>query len=183
MIQYIIKRFTLVIPVLLGATLLVFTIMEFAPGDPARILLGNDATLEDIQNLREEMGLNDPFIKRYARFITNLFKGDLGTSYRNNLEISSQILQRLKNTMILAGAAVLIAVIIGIPVGIISAIKQYSVFDNFVMMTTLFLAASPVFWLGLMLVLLFACQPDFACPYTFKQYFGHNCQDNSRLHA
>jgi len=155
-IQYIVKRFILVIPVLLGATLLVFTIMEFAPGDPARIMLGNDATLEDIQILREEMGLNDPFVTRYTRFITNLLKGDLGMSYRNNLEISSQILQRLMNTMILAGAAVLIAVIIGIPVGIISAIKQYSVFDNFVMMTTLFLAASPVFWLGLMLVLLFA---------------------------
>ena len=115
-IQYIVKRFILVIPVLLGATLLVFTIMEFAPGDPARIMLGNDATLEDIHILREEMGLNDSFVTRYTRFITNLLKGDLGMSYRNNLEISSQILQRLMNTMILAGAAVLIAVLIGIPV-------------------------------------------------------------------
>ena len=156
MIRYILKRFLLVIPVLLGATLLVFTIMEFTPGDPAKLILGNEATEEDITNLREEMGLNDPFVVRYARFVTNMLKGDLGISYRNNLDVSDQIIQRLKNTMILAGAAVLIAVVIGIPVGIISAIKQYTAFDNIVMMVTLFLAASPVFWLGLMLVIIFA---------------------------
>lgn len=156
MIRYILKRFLLVIPVLLGATLLVFTIMEFTPGDPAKLILGNEATEEDIANLREEMGLNDPFVVRYVRFVTNMLKGDLGISYRNNLDVSDQIIQRLKNTMILAGAAVLIAVVIGIPVGIISAIKQYTAFDNIVMMVTLFLAASPVFWLGLMLVIIFA---------------------------
>ena len=148
MIRYILKRFLLVIPVLLGATLLVFTIMEFTPGDPAKLILGNEATEEDITNLREEMGLNDPFVVRYVRFVTNMLKGDLGISYRNNLDVSDQIIQRLKNTMILAGAAVLIAVVIGIPVGIISAIKQYTAFDNIVMMVTLFLAASPVFWYG-----------------------------------
>ncbi len=156
MLRYIIKRFLLVIPVLVGATLLVFSIMELTPGDPARLMLGNDATLEDIHNLREKMGLNDPFFVRYTRFVTNLLHGDLGTSYRNNLSVSKQVLQRLKNTMILAGAAVFIAVAIGIPVGVISAIKQYTAFDNIVMMITLFLAASPVFWLGLMLVIIFA---------------------------
>lgn len=156
MFRYVLKRFLLVIPVLLGATFLVFSIMELTPGDPARIMLGNEATLEDIHNLREEMGLNDPFLTRYARFVTNLLRGDLGTSYRNNLQVSKQVLQRLQNTMILAGAAVFIAVVIGIPVGIISAIKQYTAFDNIVMMVTLFLAASPVFWMGLMLVIVFA---------------------------
>ena len=156
MLKYIIKRFLLVIPVLVGATLLVFSIMELTPGDPARLMLGNDATLEDIFNLREKMGLNDPFFVRYTRFVTNLLHGDLGTSYRNNLSVSKQVLQRLKNTMILAGAAVFIAVVIGVPVGIVSAIKQYTAFDNIVMMITLFLAASPVFWLGLMLVIIFA---------------------------
>lgn len=83
MIRYILKRFLLVIPVLLGATLLVFTIMEFTPGDPAKLILGNEATEEDITNLREEMGLNDPFVVRYVRFVTNMLKGDLGISYRN----------------------------------------------------------------------------------------------------
>ena len=156
MIRYIIRRFLLVIPVLLGATLLVFTIMEFSPGDPAKIMLGDQATTEDIQRLRNEMGLNDSFLIRYGRFVFNMLRGNLGTSYRNNLEVSTQIMQRLKNTMILAGSAVLIAVVIGIPVGIISAIKQYTVFDNLVMLVTLFLAAAPVFWMGLMLVIVFA---------------------------
>lgn len=156
MLRYILKRFIFVIPVLLGATLLVFTIMEFTPGDPARLILGDEATEEDIQNLREEMGLNDPFVVRYVRFVTDMLHGDLGISYRNNLDVSEQIVQRMKNTMILAGAAVFTAVVIGIPVGIISAIKQYTIFDNLVMMVTLFLAASPVFWMGLMLVIIFA---------------------------
>lgn len=156
MIRYVIKRFILVIPVLLGATLLVFTIMDMTPGDPVKQLVGGDATQEDIDAMREKMGLNDPFVVRYARFIFNLLHGDLGTSYRNNLEVSSQILERLRNTMILAGAAVFIAVVIGIPVGIISAIKQYTAFDNIVMVVTLFLAAAPVFWLGLMLVIVFS---------------------------
>ena len=156
MLKYIIKRFILVLPVLLGATLLVFTIMEFTPGDPARIILGDEASEEALEDLREEMGLNDPFLVRYIRFVGNMLKGDLGTSYRNNLDVAEQIFQRLKNTMILAGAAVFLAVAIGIPVGIISAIKQYTAFDNFVMMVTLFLAAAPVFWMGLMLVIVFA---------------------------
>ena len=156
MLRYILKRFLLVIPVLLGATLLVYTIMEFTPGDPARLILGDEASDEEVMELREEMGLNDPFAARYVRFVADMLHGDLGISYRNNLEVSEQILQRLKNTMILAGAAVFIAVVIGIPVGIISAIKQYTIFDNLVMMVTLFLAASPVFWMGLMLVIIFA---------------------------
>ena len=116
MLRYILKRFLFVIPVLLGATLLVFTIMEFTPGDPAKIILGNEATEADIANLREEMGLDDPFVVRYVRFVGNMLRGDLGISYRNNLDVSDQIIQRLKNTMILAGAAVFIAVLIGIPV-------------------------------------------------------------------
>lgn len=156
MLRYILKRFLLVIPVLLGATLLVYTIMEFTPGDPARLILSDEASDEEVMELREEMGLNDPFAVRYVRFVADMLHGDLGISYRNNLEVSEQILQRLKNTMILAGAAVFIAVVIGIPVGIISAIKQYTIFDNLVMMVTLFLAASPVFWMGLMLVIIFA---------------------------
>ena len=156
MLRYILKRFLLVIPVLLGATLLVYTIMEFTPGDPARLILSDEASDEEVMELREEMGLNDPFAVRYVRFVADMLHGDLGISYRNNLEVSEQILQRLKNTMILAGAAVFIAVVIGIPVGIISAIKQSTNVDNLVMLVTRFRAASPVFWLGLMLVIIFA---------------------------
>ena len=88
MLRYILKRFLLVIPVLLGATLLVYTIMEFTPGDPARLILGDEASDEEVMELREEMGLNDPFAVRYVRFVADMLHGDLGISYRNNLEVS-----------------------------------------------------------------------------------------------
>lgn len=154
--KYVLQRLLLVIPVLLGATLLVFTIMNFAPGDPALILLGPTATEEQLAKTREEMGLNDPFFVRYGKYVLNLVQGDMGKSYRNNLDISTQIFERTENTMILAGSAVLFAVIVGVTVGIISAVKQYSKVDNIIMVVTLFLAASPVFWLGLMAILVFS---------------------------
>lgn len=156
MIKYIIKRILLVIPVLLGATFLIFTILEFTPGDPARIILGTNATDQEIHVLREKMRLDDPFLMRYGHFILGLTKGDMGISYRNSLDVAGLIKTRLKNTVILAAAAVLIAVMLGIPVGIISAIKQYTLFDNIIMMVTLFLAAAPVFWMAMLLVIVFA---------------------------
>lgn len=160
MLKYIVKRCLLVIPVLLGATFLVFTIMEFTPGDPARIILGNTASEEEVVELREEMGLNHPFLQRYAEFILNLLHGDLGKSYRNGLNVSQQIGARLSKTILLASSAVLLALIIGIPCGVFSAIRQYSVFDNVVSVLSLVLAAAPVFWLGLVMVILFALKLD-----------------------
>jgi len=156
MLKYIIKRFMMVIPVLVGATFLVFTIMEFTPGDPARIILGNNATDSEIYDLRQEMGLDKPFLERYGKFTIGLLHGDMGTSYRNGLSVSKLISARLMNTVILASTAVCLALLIGIPVGIFSAIKQYSLFDNIVMVFSLILAAAPVFWLGLLLVIVFA---------------------------
>lgn len=156
MIKYILKRCIMVIPVLLGATFMVFTIMEFTPGDPALIILGTNATDAEIDNLREEMGLNEPFLMRYGKFVLNLVRGDMGTSYRNSLQVSKLIGERLMNTLILATAAVCLAIVIGIPVGIVSAIKQYTLFDNIVMVVSLVMAAAPVFWLGLLLVIVFA---------------------------
>ena len=146
----------MLIPVMLGATFLVFTIMEFSPGDPVRIILGQDATPEAIEQMTHEMGLDQPFLVRYVKFVADMVQGDLGVSYRNNRDVLGLILNRLPNTLVLAGSAVVLAVLIGIPVGVVSALKQYTWFDNITMVITLILAAAPVFWLGLMLVITFS---------------------------
>ena len=156
MLRYIIKRIIFAIPVLIGATFLVFTIMDLAPGDPARIILGSNATEAALASLRDSMGLNDPFLVRYGRFILGLLHGDLGTSYRNGQAVFSLIMGRLGNTVVLATSGIVFSVIIGIPVGIISAIKQYSVLDNITMFITLFLMAVPTFWFALILVIIFS---------------------------
>lgn len=156
MIRYILKRILMAIPVLIGATFLVFTIMSLTPGDPARIILGNNATEAALSAMRESLGLNDPFLVRYGNFILDLLHGDLGISYRNNQEVFGLIMGRLGNTVILASSGILFAVIVGIPVGILSAIKQYSVMDNVTMFVTLFLMAVPTFWFALILVIIFS---------------------------
>ena len=155
MLKYIVKRILMLIPVLLGATFIVFTVMDMT-GDPAVSKLGVDATAEQIEELRESMGLNDPFLLRYGRFIWNLVQGDLGTSYKNDLDVMEQIMQRMPYTFLLSFAALLFAIIVGIPAGIISARRQYTVFDNCTMVLTLVGASAPHFWLGLMGVIVFA---------------------------
>ena len=152
MLKYIVKRILMLIPVLLGATFIV----DMTPGDPAVSKLGVDATAEQIEELRESMGLNDPFLLRYGRFIWNLVQGDLGTSYKNDLDVMEQIMQRMPYTFLLSFAALLFAIIVGIPAGIISARRQYTVFDNCTMVLTLVGASAPHFWLGLMGVIVFA---------------------------
>jgi len=154
--KYILKRILMAIPVLVGATFLVFTIMYFAPGDPAEIILGSNATHEALEALRIKLGVNDPFIVQYGRFFFNLLRGDLGISYRNSLPVTSLIADRLCNTIYLAVSGILFAVIVGIPVGVISAIKQYSLLDDIIMFATLFVTAVPTFWLALILVIVFS---------------------------
>lgn len=156
MYRYILKRLLLAIPVLIGATFLVFTIMDFAPGDPAKIILGNSATEGALILKRAELGLDRPFFIRYGSFLINLLKGDMGISYRNGQAVTGLIFGRLSNTLLLASLGMLFAVVIGIPVGIISAIKQYSALDKITMVITLFFMAVPTFWLAIILVLIFA---------------------------
>mgnify|MGYP000593388487 CR=1 FL=1 len=94
MLKYILKRILLLIPVLIGATLIVFFVMDMTPGDPAVAKLGVDATAEQIEELREEMGLNDPFLVRYGRFVLNLVQGDLGTSYKTRAPVGEEVWAR-----------------------------------------------------------------------------------------
>ncbi len=154
--KYIIRRLLLLIPVILGVTFLVFTIMYFTPGNPARLILGESAQPEQIAALEEEMGLNDPFIVQYFKFITKALTGDFGRSYSTKRPVFDEVFQRFPATLKLTVAAMCIAVFIGIPVGIISATKQYSALDSISMIGALIGVSMPVFWLGLMLILVFS---------------------------
>ncbi len=156
MARYIGKRLLLMIPVILGISFLVFSMMELSPGDPAQIILGMKATPEALANLRAEMGLDQPFWTRYVTYITNALQGDFGVSWRTNLPVFQEILARLPTTIRLALGSMFLVVLIGIPVGILSAVKQYSLLDNMTLSGALVLSSMPAFWLGTLLILLFA---------------------------
>ncbi len=154
--KYIVRRILLLIPVLLGVTFLVFSIMYFTPGDPAQLILGENAPEQAVQDLRGRMGLNDPFIVQYFRYIKDALKGDFGKSYTTKRPVFDEVLSRFPATLKLTIAGMIVAVAIGIPVGILSATKQYSAADNISMVLALLGVSMPNFWLGLMLILFFS---------------------------
>ena len=156
MSRYIIKRLLLMIPVILGISIVIFALMDFAPGDPAQIQLGSRATEEALNAFREQYGLNDPFWIRYFRYLWNALHGDMGVSYRTGIPVVQEIIARVPITLKVAAGALALVLIIGIPIGIISAVKQYSVMDNLTLVFALVLSSMPNFWLGTMLILLFA---------------------------
>lgn len=156
MFRYIMKRLIGIIPVLFCVSVVVFAITRIIPGDPAAVMLGPEASPEAIAAYREELGLNDPYLVQYLRFLWELVHLDLGTSMAYNQPVLDLILDVLPNTILLAGAALVISLVIAIPVGIISAKKQNSILDYFCMTGALVGVSMPVFWLGLMLVLLFS---------------------------
>ena len=129
MYKYIIKRLLLLIPVLIGVSLVVFVMLEITPGDPARQLAGSDASEEAVEQLREEMGLNDPAPTRFIRYIWNACHGDLGKSYTTKAPVVHEIMSRFPTTFTLACLSTLIAGVTGILLGIISATHQYSFLD------------------------------------------------------
>lgn len=156
MIKYIIKRILLLIPVMIGVTFVVFYIMSLTKGDPAVTILGDMASPESLAQMREELGLNDPFMMRYIRYIGGILQGDWGVSYKNQLDVKQMIMERFPSTALLAVSATFLSVIIGVPIGILSARKQYSTLDNVATVAALIGVSMPVFWLGLLLVIVFA---------------------------
>jgi peptide/nickel transport system permease protein len=154
--KYVFKRLLMMIPVLLGISFIIFSIMNFTPGDPALMMLGDNATEAEVELLREEMGLNENFFLRYVKYIINALRGDFGISYRNKIPVFEEVFARLPNTLVLAFGGIIISILIGIPVGLVSAVKQYSLIDNVVTILALLLTSIPSFWLGLMLVLIFS---------------------------
>lgn len=157
MAKYIVKRVLYLIPVMLGVSFIVFALLYITPGDPARNALGPSASEEAVAAMREEMGLNDGFLVQYARYVSKIVtKGDLGQSYITKASVTQEIFARAGSTFRLAVLAITFAVLLGIPNGIISAIKQYSIFDNIAMVLALIGISMPVFWLGLLLIMFFS---------------------------
>lgn len=156
MLRYIGKRLLMLIPVILVTSLLIFWAMSLTGGDPAIMILGDNATPAQIEELREEMGLNDPFIVQYANYMKGMFTGDMGKSYITNKDVFKTFMEKLPNTLMLGGAAVLIAVIVSIPLGVYTALNQNTWKDTAGMIFALFGTSMPNFWLGLMLILLFS---------------------------
>src|SRR5690606_3557021 len=137
MVTYIIRRLLMLIPVLIGMTLITFSIVHLIPGNPAQVILGETATGEAIANLEETMGLNEPYFVQYWNYLLDLLQGDLGTSLRSKAEISSEILPYIAATFELTFFAMLFAIIVGVNAGIISAWKQNSWFDFLAMLFAL----------------------------------------------
>lgn len=150
------RRLLLLIPVLIGVAIIVFAMVRLLPGDPAVAMAGVHATPEYISQVRTELGLDEPLYTQFGVFVNRLLRGDLGVSTRTKQPAASEIWPRFKNTFYLTSAALLIASIVGIGVGIISAVKPYSIYDQIVMVFSLFGVAAPVFWLGLILMLVFS---------------------------
>ena len=155
--KFILRRLLLLIPVMLGVSLIIFSMVHFTPGCPVRIAMGEAAPAEAVEAERNRLGLNDPFPIQYGRWLTNLVVNqDIGTSMRTNRGVADEIMDRFPATLQLAGAAVVVSVLIGVPIGIVSATKQYSLFDNASMFFALLGVSMPVFWQGMLLIILFA---------------------------
>jgi peptide/nickel transport system permease protein len=157
MYKYVLKRLLLTIPVILGAVFLVFTIMSLTPGDPGTLILGITADKTDIAKLNAEFGYDKPFLIRFFNYIKDIvFHFDFGISYRTRTPVFNEILIRFPHTLKLALFSISLSSLLGISLGILSAVKQYSLVDNFFTMLAMFFAAIPGFWLGLMLMLFFS---------------------------
>lgn len=157
MLRYFLKRILLMIPVLLGVVTLIFCITSFTPGDPATQILGTNATAEQKEALREELGLNDPFIVQYFNYLKGIVtKGNLGISYTTKEPVVTEIARKFPTTLKLAGLCTLWSLLVGVPLGVASAVKRYSWVDNLSMSFALISVSVPSFWLGLMLIMLFS---------------------------
>lgn len=155
--RYVIKRLILTIPVLLGTIFLVFAIMSLTPGDPGTLILGITAKPDDIARLNAEFGYDQPFLVRFFTYVKGIVtRFDFGTSYRSRTPVFDEILVRFPNTLKLALASIIISSIIGILLGILSAVRQYSFIDGALTIVAMFFACIPGFWLGLMAMLFFA---------------------------
>ncbi len=156
MYAYIVRRLLLAVPVLIGVSILVFSMVRFIPGDPARVIAGIQAPQSAVERVREEMLLDEPLHTQYFVYMGNLLQGDMGRSAFTRRPVALELYERFPNTLMLTVAAMAIATVLGMGAGIISATKRYSLFDNFVMLLALAGIAIPVFWLGLMMQLLFS---------------------------
>lgn len=168
MLKYIFKRILMMIPVLLGVLFLVFTMNEIYPGDPAAMIAGDAASVEVVEQIREDLGLNKPLPVRFFNYTKNLvLHGDLGTSYKTKRPVLDEVMDRLPTTILLSLTSAAFAVFLSIPIGIISAIKQNTWIDNLLMVLALIGVAMPAFWQGLMTIILFSVKLGWFPSYGF----------------
>ena len=158
MIKYIFKRVLFMIPMLLGIIIIIFSLMYIAPGDPAITILGESATQEAINEIHEEYGLNDPYFVQLGRQLWNLLQGDMGISYMSKRAVTDEIAARFPTTLKLVLISAFFGLIIGVVAGVVSAVRQYSVWDRILTMFSLLGISVPSFWMSMLLVLLFAMQ-------------------------
>jgi len=156
MTKYIIRRILLLIPVLLGVSIIIFSIMRVFSPDPASIVLGQHATAEKMVEWRDANGLNDPVPVQYIEYMKGIFKGDFGASYYSKTSVAKEVFSRFPATIELAMCAIIVASIVGIFLGVISAVKKNSIIDNMSMITALIGVSMPIFWLGILLIILFS---------------------------
>lgn len=152
MVKFIIKRLLSAIPVLFIVITLIFILMRVIPGDPATMMLGNDAAPEDIEAFKEMMGLNEPMLKQYIDYIKNILTGDWGNSLYYNTPVFKNIVDRMEPTIFITLYSTLLSVCIGIPFGIIAAIRRNTIHDYFLTTVAIFGNSMPSFWLGIMMV-------------------------------
>jgi len=158
MLSYIARRLVLTLPVLFGVATLVFSLIHLVPGDPAQAMLGDGASPEDIAQLRTRLGLDRPLLEQYARYLKGLVRGDLGISLRTQQPVTAQIAERLPATAELASAAMLVAVALALPLGLIAAVWRGGWVDQSAMGLALVGISVPGFWLGPLLALIFAVE-------------------------
>ncbi|MDR7549303.1 MAG: ABC transporter permease [Armatimonadota bacterium] len=153
---YIAKRLLLTVPVIFGVAFVVFAMVRIVPGDPAQIIAGETATKEFVEAIRKDLGLDRPLMEQFVTFMASLVRGDLGRSIRSKAPVSEELWARIPNTVRLTVAGLVVAVSVGVTAGVVSAIRPYSVVDSAVMLVALLGLSMPVFWSGLMLILIFA---------------------------
>ena len=164
--RYILRRLLWMIPVVLGVTMVIFTIMYFIPGDPVKLLLGPDSTPEQIAAKRAELGLNDSYVVRLGRYVGGIvFRFDFGQSWLYNTPVTNELVSRLPRTLGVALACMMLQVIVGIPLGVVAAVKHNTWIDRLAMFIALIGISMPEFWVALMLVLIFALRLGLLPPY------------------
>ena len=152
MIRYIGRRLLMMIPILLGISFIVLILIDITPGDPAMIIAGPNVTEEELEQIRVDLGLRDPLLTRYVRFITNALRGDLGRSFFNKRPVWTEIMSRFPYTLRMVFMCLILSIIIGIPTGIFAATHQYTWKDNAAIMLALFCVSMPGFWFALILI-------------------------------
>ena len=154
--RYVVRRLLLLVPVLLGVSVIIFMVLHLAPGDPAEIMLGSQATQADLERLRAELGLTEPLYVQYVHWLGQVARGDLGRSIWMKRPVLAEVLGRFKATLVLTGSALVLSTAVGLALGIASAVRPNSLLDRLSAVASLFGASMPVFWLGIVLMVIFA---------------------------